>query len=94
MEYRVIFINGTDQRLRELVPQAGEHARDLLAAYDRMVPRLQQDPLAHGEALYHYSNDEPAHHFVDSPLSMWFVVHVAFRQVWVYRLDRLSASDE
>ena len=94
MEFQLHFIGDMDRRLRELALQAVGHGQDIFAAYDRMVPRLRRDPLAQGEALYHLSNGEPAHHFVDSPLSMWFVIHVAFRQVWVYRIDRLAATDE
>jgi hypothetical protein len=94
MEFQVHFIGDMDRRLRELSFQAVQHGQDIVAAYDRMVVRLRQDPLAHGEALYHFSNDEPAHHYVDAPLSMWFVIHVAFRVVFIYRLDRLAASDE
>lgn len=96
MEYQVFFIGDMEQRKKELVSQGAEHGQDILAAYDRMALRLGQDPLAHGEVLYHLiSNGEPAaHHYTDSPLSMWFVIHVAFRAVWIYRLDRLAASDE
>jgi hypothetical protein len=95
MEYQVLFIGDMEQRKRELASQGAAHGQDILAAYDRIVLRLRQDPLARGELLYHLiSNDEPAHHYIDAPLSMWFVIHVAFRAVWVYRLDRLSAADE
>ena len=94
MEYQVRFIGEMDKRQRELVIEAARHGQDILAAFDRMMPRLRQDPFSQGEALYHLSNGAPAHHYVESPLSMWFVIQAAFRVVWVYRLDCLLASDK
>jgi len=78
----------------ELAVQALEHGQDGASALRTMIARLREDPLVRGEALYYFSNGEPAHHYVESPISMWFAIHVAHRVVWVYRADRLSASDE
>src|SRR3569623_1692347 len=66
MEYRVLLIGEMEERLNELAFQGLDHRQDILAAGRRMVSRLRQDPLAQGEALYHFSNDEPAHHYIDS----------------------------
>jgi hypothetical protein len=94
MSYRVIFAEAMEKRRDELALQAVQHAQDLPAAARRMVARIEEDPFVCGECLYHYSNSEPAHHYIESPLSMWFAIYVAHRHVWVYRLDRLPASDE
>ena len=94
MGYRVEFTKPVLDRNDQLTREAIQHGQDAAGIVRAMVANLREDPLIRGEALYHFSNGEPAHHYVESPISMWFVIHVAFRVVFIYRLDRMAASDE